>query len=75
MAKTREAEEAATRAQAQANEAERALKQTFEDAMADGEIDDDEQKAIDLKKVFPSRSLSFSLAVARARALSRSLSL
>ena len=56
MAKTREAEEAATMAQAQANEAKIALKKTLEAAMADGVIDEDEQKAIDLMRAQAARA-------------------
>jgi uncharacterized membrane protein YebE (DUF533 family) len=55
-AKARKAEEAATMAQAQANEAKLALKKTLEAAMADGVIDEDEQKAIDLMRAQAARA-------------------
>ena len=55
-AKARKAEEAATMAQAQANEAKIALKKTLEAAMADGVIDEDEQKAIDLMRAQAARA-------------------
>ena len=43
-------------AQAQANEAELALKKTHEAEMADGVIDEDEQKAIDLMRAQAARA-------------------
>jgi uncharacterized membrane protein YebE (DUF533 family) len=49
------------RAQVQANEAERALTKTLEEATADGEIDEDEHKAIDLKKVRQTQTYSLPL--------------
>jgi hypothetical protein len=55
-AKAIKAEEAATMAQAQALEVELALKKTLEDAMADGVIDEDEQKAIDLMRAQAARA-------------------
>ena len=55
-AQARNSEEAAVNAQVGASEKERALQKTIEDAMADGVIDEQEQKAIDLAKAEAARA-------------------
>ena len=55
-AQARKAEEEALDAQARTSEKERALQKTLEDAMADGVIDEEEQRAIDLAKAEAARA-------------------
>ena len=56
QATAKAAQNAAAAAQAQLSEKERALQKTLEDAMADGVIDEEEQRAIDLAKAEAARA-------------------